>query len=126
MFGYRGFGKARFAKGAGWTGVNFEIPSTTITYTVYPPTMTYFFPAIRITSFNAEVWSSGQSAARVTSFNAEVFRTLDNAKARVTSFNAEIFRTIEYAHAKVTTFGAEIWHNIIADSTDDSSVSILW
>lgn len=111
MFGYRGFGKGRFARGVGsWTGIQIVPGPVTITYGGYSPLVVYTFVApIRITTAGAEIWSSGQSSARVTTLGAEIYRTLDDAKARV------------------TTLGVEVWHNIaVGVADDDSWVSIIW
>lgn len=109
-FGYRGFGKARWAGEVGYTGITITISGpANVIYTGYAPTVIFTFPApTRVTTVLAEVWSSGESYARVSTLGTEVYRTLEDAKARV------------------TTLLAEVWVSISDGASDDSMVSIIW
>jgi hypothetical protein len=124
MWGYRGFGKARWAAGVGWTGVSFEPGPAQITFTGYAPSLSYFFPPVRASQIAAEVWRS-YGVVRLTQIEAEVYRTLDVSKARLSQNAAEVFRTLDPAVGRVSQIAAEVFYRIPL-SQGEMGICALW
>jgi hypothetical protein len=96
MFGYRGFGRGRFALGAGYTGISLSPGAAQITFSGYAPTLSYTFPANRISWMGVEVLHVGVSLARVSWMGVEVLHIGDSS-ARVSWMGVEVLRSIEVA-----------------------------
>lgn len=97
MFGYRGFGKGRFARGVGsYTGISLSPGAAQITFTGYAPTLSYIFPGDRISWIGVEVLHVGVPLARVSWMGLEVLHP-GSSSARVSWIGVEVLRSIEVA-----------------------------
>lgn len=97
MWGYSGWGSARWAEGSTLAGSSYSPGNATITFTGYGPSLDYIFPGDRVSWIGLEVLHPGVQLGRVSWIGVEVLHPSDAQLARLSWIGVEVLRSIEIA-----------------------------